>query len=80
MLAADGLYVLVVHPGVAAKSVRDLVALSKSAPGKLNAAIAGSGTPMHMGLAQFNSAGVTARFQPRIEYEAYWSGVYLSLE
>jgi tripartite-type tricarboxylate transporter receptor subunit TctC len=55
MLAADGLYVLVVHPGVPAKSVRDLVALSRSAPGKLNAAIAGSGTPMHMGLAQFNS-------------------------
>jgi tripartite-type tricarboxylate transporter receptor subunit TctC len=55
MLAADGLYVLVVHPGVPAKSLRDLVALSRSAPGKLNAAIAGSGTPMHMGLAQFNS-------------------------
>ncbi|MGZ5095909.1 MAG: tripartite tricarboxylate transporter substrate binding protein, partial [Burkholderiales bacterium] len=55
MLAADGLYVLVVHPGVPARSVRDLVALSRSAPGKLNAAIAGSGTPMHMGLAQFNS-------------------------
>ena len=55
MHAADGLYVLVVHPGVAAKSVRDLVALGKAAPGKLNAAIAGSGTPMHMGLAQFNS-------------------------
>jgi tripartite-type tricarboxylate transporter receptor subunit TctC len=55
MLAADGLYVLVVHPSVAAKSVRELVALAKSAPGKLNSAIAGSGTPMHMGLAQFNS-------------------------
>ena len=55
MLAADGLYVLVVHPSVAAKSVRELVALAKAAPGKLNSAIAGSGTPMHMGLAQFNS-------------------------
>ena len=55
MLAADGLYVLVVHPGLPAKSVRELVALSKSAPGRLNAAIAGSGTPMHMGLAQYNS-------------------------
>jgi len=55
MHAADGLYVLVVHTGVPAKSVRDLVALARSAPGKLNAAIAGSGTPMHMGLAQFNS-------------------------
>ena len=55
MLAADGLYVLVIHPGVPAKSLREFVALSKSTPGKLNAAIAGSGTPMHMGLAQFNS-------------------------
>ncbi len=55
MLAADGLYVLVVHPAVPAKSVRELIALAKSAPGKLNSAIAGSGTPMHMGLAQFNS-------------------------
>lgn len=54
MLALDGLYVLVVHPSVAAKSVGDLVALVKGAPDKLNGAIAGSGTPMHMGLAQFN--------------------------
>jgi len=55
MHAADGLYVLVVHPGVPAKSVRELVGLARSASAKLNAAIAGSGTPMHMGLAQFNS-------------------------
>ena len=55
MHAADGLYVLVVHPSVPAKSVGELVALAKSAPGKLNGAIAGSGTPMHMGLVQFNS-------------------------
>src|SRR4029079_1469589 len=40
MLAADGLYVLVVHPGVPAKSLRDLVALSKSSSARLNAAIA----------------------------------------
>ena len=40
---------------LAAKSVRELVALAKAAPGKLNSAIAGSGTPMHMGLAQFNA-------------------------
>jgi tripartite-type tricarboxylate transporter receptor subunit TctC len=55
VMAADGLYVLVVHPSVAAKSVRELVALAKSAPEKLNSAIAGYGTPMHMGLVQFNS-------------------------
>ena len=59
MLAADGLYVLVVHPSVAAKSVRELVALARSAPARLNSAIAGSGTPMHMGLAQFNAMAGT---------------------
>ena len=59
MLAADGLYVLVVHPSVVAKSVRELVALARSAPGRLNSAIAGSGTPMHMGLAQFNAMAGT---------------------
>jgi tripartite-type tricarboxylate transporter receptor subunit TctC len=55
MLALDGLYVLVVNPSVPARSVAELVALAKAAPGKLNGAIAGSGTPMHMGLVQFNA-------------------------
>jgi len=55
MLALDGLYVLVVNNAVPATSIRELIALTKSAPGKLNAAIAGSGTPMHMGLVQYNS-------------------------
>jgi tripartite-type tricarboxylate transporter receptor subunit TctC len=55
MLALDGLYVLVVNNAVAATSVRELIELTKSTSGKLNAAIAGSGTPMHMGLAQYNS-------------------------
>jgi len=65
MHAVDGLYVLVVHPAVPAKSVAELVALAKSAPAKMNAAIAGAGTPMHLGLVQFNSlvgttvAGIT---------------------
>ena len=55
MLAADGLYVLVVHPSVPAKSVRELIALTKSASAKMNGAIAGAGTPMHLGLVQYNS-------------------------
>ena len=55
MLAADGLYVLVLHPSVPAKSVGELVAYVKTAPSRLNGAIAGSGTPMHMGLVQFNA-------------------------
>jgi tripartite-type tricarboxylate transporter receptor subunit TctC len=55
MLAADGLYVLVVHPSVPAKSVRELIALTKSSSGKMNGAIAGAGTPMHLGLVQYNT-------------------------
>ena len=46
---------LLAHPSVPVRTVKELVALAKASPEKLNAAIAGSGTPMHMGLAQFNS-------------------------
>jgi tripartite-type tricarboxylate transporter receptor subunit TctC len=40
--------VLVAHPSVPANSVKELVALAKSKPGKLNYASSGSGTPYHM--------------------------------
>ena len=39
---------LVVHPSVPAKSVRELVALAKSKPRGLNYASSGTGTPYHM--------------------------------
>lgn len=39
---------LVVHPSVAAKSVKDFVALVRSAPGKLNMASAGAGSQSHL--------------------------------
>lgn len=42
--------ILVAHPSVAAKSVKDLVALAKAKPGQLNFASAGSGTATHLGL------------------------------
>jgi tripartite-type tricarboxylate transporter receptor subunit TctC len=40
--------VLVVHPSVPVKSVRELVALAKSRPGQLNFASAGTGTAPHL--------------------------------
>ncbi len=40
--------VLVAHPSLPANNVRELVALAKSKPGKLNYASSGPGTPYHM--------------------------------
>ena len=51
--------VLVVHPSVPAKSVKDLIALAKSRPGQLNYASAGTGTAPHLSGELFNAmAGV----------------------
>lgn len=41
--------VLVVHPGVPAKTVKDFIAHAKASPGKLNLANAGTGTQSHLG-------------------------------
>lgn len=41
-------YLLVVHPSIAAKSVKDLVALAKANPGKLTFASPGIGGPPHL--------------------------------
>jgi tripartite-type tricarboxylate transporter receptor subunit TctC len=45
---ANSPLVLVVNPTVAAKTVQELVELAKAAPGKLNFASAGNGTPPHL--------------------------------
>jgi len=51
--------VLVVHPSVPAKSVKELIALAKSRPGQLNFASAGTGTAPHLSGDLFNAmAGV----------------------
>jgi len=51
--------VLVVHPLVAANSVKDLVALAKASPDKLNYSTPGNGTPHHLAAELFNRlAGV----------------------
>ena len=47
-LAATSTYLLVVNPGVPARSVKELIALAKSQPGKLNFASSGAGAPPHL--------------------------------
>ena len=55
-LLATSSFMLAVHPAVAAKSVRDLVALAKASPGKLNYASAGTGSSLHMTAELFKHA------------------------
>lgn len=47
------------HPSVPAKSIRELVALAKSQPGKLNYGSSGSGTSTHLAAALFNMTAET---------------------
>jgi tripartite-type tricarboxylate transporter receptor subunit TctC len=47
-LVAESPYVLIVNPVMPAKSVKELVALAKSRPGKLHYASGGVGTGIHM--------------------------------
>lgn len=56
---------LVVHPVIPAKSVRELVALAKAKPDLLTAASAGAGTSAHFSLELFKTmAGVKVRHIP----------------
>ncbi|HSN41149.1 MAG TPA: tripartite tricarboxylate transporter substrate binding protein [Burkholderiales bacterium] len=54
-LLAASPFVMVVHPSVPAKSVRDLIALAKARPGKLNYASAGNGTNLHVAAELFKN-------------------------
>lgn len=47
-LVATTAYVLVVHPSVPVRSVRDFIALAKRTPGKLTYASSGAGGPAHL--------------------------------
>ena len=52
-ILATGPNVLVVHPSVKANSVKELVALAKSQPGKLNYATSGVGAASHLSIEMF---------------------------
>lgn len=47
-MASAAPYLLVVYPGLEAKSVKDLVGLAKASPGKLNYASGGIGSAQHL--------------------------------
>ncbi len=58
-LIATSALVILVHPSVEAHSIAELIALAKSAPGKLNYASAGPGSGIHLGTELFASmAGI----------------------
>jgi tripartite-type tricarboxylate transporter receptor subunit TctC len=65
VLIASQPNVLVVHPAVAAKSVKELVALVKAKPGQLNYASPGTGTTGHLAAELFKTmAGVDMTIIP----------------
>ena len=52
-------FVLVIHPSLPVKSVKELVALAKAQPGKLNYASAGIGTNLHVAAELFKNLSKT---------------------
>ena len=64
-IVAKSPLVLVVHPSIRAKSVKELIALMKTQPGKLNCATSGIGSGGHLAAELFKSmAGVNMTFVP----------------
>jgi tripartite-type tricarboxylate transporter receptor subunit TctC len=58
-LIASNPFLLITNPGLPAKSIKELIALAKSQPGKLNYASAGNGAPNHLAMEVFKyMAGV----------------------
>ena len=62
---ASGPQLVVVHPGVQAKTVREMIALAKAKPGSVNFGSAGIGSQTHMAAENFlDSAGINATHVP----------------
>lgn len=58
-VAVDVPFVLAVHPNVPAKSIKEMIALGKSQPGKINFGSPGAGTPNHLGMEMLNAMAGT---------------------
>ncbi|MNC85005.1 Tripartite tricarboxylate transporter family receptor [compost metagenome] len=54
-LMSQSPYLLVVHPGFAARTVKELIALAKAKPGQINYASPGFGTSNHLSFELFKS-------------------------
>ncbi len=54
-ILASGYHILVIHPSVPARSVKELIALAKSQPGRLNSAFSGVGAAGHLATELFRS-------------------------
>lgn len=63
-LFATSPLLLVVHPSLPARSVQDLITLAKARPGQITYASAGNGSPTHLGMEVFRSAGATLSHVP----------------
>ena len=53
-LVAEAPFVLLVHPSLPVRSVKELIAFAKTRPGQLNYGSAGIGSSSHLGFEQFN--------------------------
>jgi tripartite-type tricarboxylate transporter receptor subunit TctC len=64
-LISVGPFVLITHPALPVQSVKDLIALARAQPGKLNCASAGNGVANHLALELFKQmAGVNITHVP----------------
>jgi tripartite-type tricarboxylate transporter receptor subunit TctC len=54
-LVVTGAFVLVIHPSVPAKNVKELIAIARSRPGQLNYATSGIGSSAHLAAELMNS-------------------------